>query len=1002
MRFFLWRATPSTSLSLLIWISTTHLAAAQHVFKQLTATSYQAADQAAQQQSHQSMLMPSIQPSREPALQTALQIESANHADTMNSKIVDSHDPADDDFVFDDALFNSKRAQVTQLKQMSLQPTAVAGRYRVDIYLNQKFLSQSTLQFVNSGSSVVPCLDAELVQQAQLIIAPELDFSAPAQCYVLADLIASGQSQFDFANLRLDLRIPESKIKKQPEGYIPKSEWQWGESIAFINYTASYFQHHYRTAQLRSQTESAFVSLQGGMNFGHWQYRQQASLQYSAAPKATQLLSQSSSNLQDNSTTPNRFNTLAHQNAPNAQNVQDAQNQSSHPHSSTAEGSQVRWQSLNQYFKRPLPDLNSELAMGQLTTSGRLMSGMRFKGIRLNSDDRMLAPVLRSYAPVVRGYAQTQALVTVSQYRRILYQTTVAAGAFEIRDLPAVQGDGELQVLVEETDHQQQHFVVPYSAQYNALREGRFQYHLDLGRARDSQQKQFFANLSGQYGLNNLQGLAGGLSLAQGYQALAIGHQFNHKLGNFNTDLHLSRSQINTAQTAGQPQINSSRNQNDKANLGWQLATQYSRSLSAQQRTVLIQASYFPVQAYQGLAEHMALQDTAQRGFVHSIAQAEQMRIRMNLNQSLGHYGNLTLSTALQHYRDQRPDVYQFQLGYSTHLSDSISLSFYLNQSQSRASSNPLAGSSSNSTTQTTRLSSAAPFTSSDLNASLALSFSPRSRPYRPSQYHLSHLYTANSSNSQFGLNGTLDQAASLNYQLGVYRSAQRPDYNWSAAVQKQSPKINLDLSGTRGADFWQAAVGAQGALALHRGGLTMGSFLSDTFALIEAPGATGAELMNAKGVLINTRGYALLPAMTPYQYNSITLNPTGMPQHSELEKGSQRAVPYAGAALRLKFQSRQGYALLIQSQFAPNHVIPFGTEVFDITASPEITQQQSVGMVGQQGQIYLRAQHAQGRLALQWGDHNQFTCQIDYALTAEQLKNPLIRLQAPCLMRTE
>jgi outer membrane usher protein len=38
-----------------------------------------------------------------------------------------------------------------------------------------------------------------------------------------------------------------------------------------------------------------------------------------------------------------------------------------------------------------------------------------------------------------------------------------------------------------------------------------------------------------------------------------------------------------------------------------------------------------------------------------------------------------------------------------------------------------------------------------------------------------------------------------------------------------------------------------RGALAVHAGGITLGPYLGDTFALIEAKGAEGARLFNGQ-----------------------------------------------------------------------------------------------------------------------------------------------------------
>lgn len=92
-----------------------------------------------------------------------------------------------------------------------------------------------------------------------------------------------------------------------------------------------------------------------------------------------------------------------------------------------------------------------------------------------------------------------------------------------------------------------------------------------------------------------------------------------------------------------------------------------------------------------------------------------------------------------------------------------------------------------------------------------------------------------------------------------------------------------------------------------HRGGVTLGPYVGDTFALIEAPGASGARVMDGRGARVDRFGYALAPSLVPYHYNTVALNPEGMNDKAELEDGQRRVAPYAGATVRLHFNTVRG-----------------------------------------------------------------------------------------------
>ena len=103
--------------------------------------------------------------------------------------------------------------------------------------------------------------------------------------------------------------------------------------------------------------------------------------------------------------------------------------------------------------------LRSKLTLGEGYLDSGLFDSFRFGGLSLRSDDNMLPPNLRGYAPEVTGVAKSNAKVIISQQGRVLYETTVAAGPFRIQDLnDAVSG--ELNVRVEEQDGSVQEFTM--------------------------------------------------------------------------------------------------------------------------------------------------------------------------------------------------------------------------------------------------------------------------------------------------------------------------------------------------------------------------------------------------------------------------------------------------------------------------------------------------------------------------------------------------------------
>ncbi len=183
-----------------------------------------------------------------------------------------------------------------------------------------------------------------------------------------------------------------------------------------------------------------------------------------------------------------------------------------------------------------------------------------------------------------------------------------------------------------------------------------------------------------------------------------------------------------------------------------------------------------------------------------------------------------------------------------------------------------------------------------------------------------------------------------------------------------------------------------------------MGPYLSDTFALIEAKGASGAKVMYGQGARIDHFGYALVPTLTPYRYNTITLDPDGMDFNTELQDGERQIAPYAGSTVKVTFRTLSGYPVLISVRLADGSQLPMGTVVYSTDGSADNghddnSQEHQVGMVGQASQAYLRAENPRGTLILAWGDAADERCKLDYDLGTPKNDQQLYKLDALCVV---
>lgn len=832
-----------------------------------------------------------------------------------------------DNYVFDSSLFRGGPLSQATLSRFNRINAVAPGNYKVDLFINNRFVDRTDVRFVSvADGQVQPCLTPAQLQSAGVEADSIAGETAPpegdAACRPLDQLLKGSSSQLDMARLRLDLSVPQSLMKRVPRGYVNPADLDAGSAIGFVNYIGNYYHVSY-TGDYAGSQDSAYLSLNGGVNLGMWQYRQQSNLTYDRD-----------------------FGT--------------------------------HWSNIRSYVQRPLPSMDSQLSLGQTYTTGRFFSGLAYTGLNLSSDERMLPDSMRGYAPTVRGVARTNARVSIRQNGQEIYQTTVAPGPFEISDLYPTSYNGDLEVEVTEADGSTSRFSVPFSAVPESLRPGISRYGLALGRTRDIGDDSLFGDLTYQRGLSNTITANSGMRVADGYQALMLGGVYASSLGAFGLDLTYSRADL--------PDIGYLD--------GWMAHLSYSRTFQPTSTTLSIAGYRYSTSGYRDLGDVLGVREAARDGYTwQSTTYQQQSRIEVSVNQSLGRYGNLFLSGSTQNYRDGRDRDTQLQLGYGNAFSNGVSVNLSVARQRIGGYDSRVPGGYDQNDPSYPGFGyngsiSGDVDTITTLSVSLPLGSQANTRtPTLSNSYSHS---TSGGSQYQSTVSGMADQDQTLSYSLGVTRDQEMRQTVWNGNLQKRLPSTSLGLSTSRGDDYWQAAGNAQGALAIHSGGVTFGPYLGDTFALVEAKGATGAKVLNAQGTTIDGNGYALVPAVTPYRYNSVALDPQGMQGKAELEDGEQRVAPYAGAAVKVRFKTRTGNALLIRTRLANGQAVPPGAEAYDESGSV-------IGMVGQGSQVYVRSDKPRGRLSLRWGEDSDERCSLPYDTTGKDLEQVLIRLEATC-----
>lgn len=814
------------------------------------------------------------------------------------------------------------------LKRFNADNNTPAGKYSVDIYLNGRFIQRDSVDFVNNSAQKEsePCLSREFYVQSGVneSALPQSDELAKSQCKSPEALLKGASWSFDQPRLRLDLYIPQALLTRSPRDAVPVESWDAGESLMFLNYSTNYYQSRYRSGS-GGTSQYGFLGLKSGINLGLWQLRQQSSATYS----------QSSSR------------------------------------------SRYQWQSLQTYMQRPIAALNSNLMIGQSYSGGSLFGSMAYNGVKLETDQRMWPQSRRGYAPEIRGTAQTNARVVVSQNGRTIYETNVPQGPFVIDDLSSTHYEGDLKVEIIEADGRSSTFTVPFSAVPDSMRPGVSRYNAVVGRARDYGDTQnLFGDFTYERGISN--SLTGnlGLRIADDYQAILAGGVWSHWLGAFGLNTTWSHAQIDDNQSQS----------------GWRVQASYSRTFDYTGTNVALAGYRYSTEGYRELSDVLGERASKKHGS-NNVFKSDTLNQRNQftamINQSLGDYGSLYLSGSVMDYYDNQSRNTQLQVGYSNswknisyNLAISRQQSVYRNQTDMDGSeqgrSRSYLGNTENLIT---------------LTFSIPLSFGGRDNYISTS---LSHADSSGNS-GQTSVSGMLDDAGTLNYSLYAGYQQNRESQagstkNWGANLQKNSAFGTLNGSYSASSDYTQWGVGGRGAAVIHRGGITLGPYLSETFGLVEAKGAKGALVKNGQGARIDSNGYAIVPSLTPYRYNTISLDPKGINKHTELKSTQSRVIPYAGAAVKASFDTLSGYGVLIKAKINGTEALPMGASVLD-------DQNNVVGMSGQASLIYARVRERQGILTVKWGDSPQEMCRVSYVLPESSEQQELVSVAGQCVV---
>ncbi|WP_176114473.1 fimbria/pilus outer membrane usher protein [Burkholderia cepacia] len=788
-------------------------------------------------------------------------------------------------------LFLKKGDAPVELKYLEQGSSVPPGTYDVDVSLNQRPGKRESIVFQANGGEVKPVITLGLLKALGVDVKRlERENRIPADLQDdavlnLAEIIDGASADFDVGMLSLNISMPQAYVPGRSRGYVDPSKWDDGVVAAYSNYQAN-FSHDSDSGYNSSYY---YLGLRNGFNVGGWRLRNESAL-------------------------------------------------------TGRRGTKSQFASNRTYVQRDLRGIKGTLSAGELYSAGEIFDSFRFVGVQVGSDTGMLPDDEVGFAPVVRGIAQTNAVVEVRQNGYVIYSTTVTPGAFELKDIYPSGSNGDLEISITESDGSVRRYTQPYSFLPVMIRRGSVRYSFSAGQYRGfGEVRPKFAQGTVVYGLSDNFTGYGGLIGAQNYAAIALGVGFNSRLGGISFDVTHSQSNAPGRKANGQS-----------------FRFLYSKTLAATDTTFTMVGYRYSTDGFRTLSQHVDDMSVRQGDGVRR----QKSRVDLNINQSLGRNGSVYASIGETSYWNRGGSSRNIQLGYSGSLKN-ISYSVALARTQDTG-----------------------PFgrTDNQISATVSIPFGSSARAHRA--YSNVTASTRGDVSVQAGVSGFLNDRNTVNYSVqGDYQKGNGG--SGGVGLGWDTPMAKLTSNYTQSGHGKHVDVGATGSIVAHRGGITLGQPVGETFAIVEVPGVKGARFDSSSTVSTDRFGYAVLPYAQPYRYNWLNIDTESLGNDTEITENAKTIVPTRGAIVKARFAAETGRRIQFDVTTTDGKKVPLGATAYD-------QDDKVLGMVDNASRVLVFGVKDQGRLSIRWSDG---TCEGDYALPQQNKALMYERVAMSCRM---
>ncbi len=803
---------------------------------------------------------------------------------------------AEDGVQFNADILDVNDRKNIDLSQFSRSGYIMPGSYGMVVHLNKSELPEQKIVFYppdNDPAGSRACVAKALVDQLGLKSAAMQSLTWWHQGECLDESSLKGMvSRGDLATGTLYLSVPQAYLEYSSDDWDPPSRWDEGIPGLLFDYNVN--------AQSRQQqqggTRGYSVSGNGtaGANLGAWRLRA------------------------------------------------DWQGQVNHQ-TGSGQSTEKRLDWSRYYAYRAVSALRSRLTLGEDYLDSGIFDSFRFSGASLVSDDNMLPPNLRGYAPEVVGVAKTNAKVTISQQGRVIYETQVAAGPFRIQDInDAVTG--ELDVRVEEQDGGVQAFKVNTASIPYLTRPGSWRFKLAAGKPSDWQHHSrgpLFGTGEFSWGVSNGWSLYGGALLGGDYNALSLGVGRDLMMfGALSFDATQSRARLP---------------QRDETLSGGSYRVSYSKTFDELDSQVTFAGYRFSEEDFMSMSEYLDA-----RYYGSRVGNNKEM-YTITFNKQFRDWGlSSYLNYSHQTYWD-RPSNDRYNLTLSSYFdlgeikNLNLSLSAYRNRYND----------------------------TNDDGVYLSLSM-----PWgNGATLSYNSTVNRNDTTNRVGYYQRVDEHN--NYQLSA--GSARHGANLSGYYNHEGDAARLSANASYQEGRYSAVgVSAQGGAtltpeggALHRVGMIGGTRL-----LLDTNGVGGVPVRGyGSTVRTNRFGKAVVADVNSYYRNKASIDLDKLGDNAEATRSVVQATLTEGAIGYRQFDVIAGEKAMAIVKLADGSTPPFGATVLN-------ARKQETGIVNDGGSVYLSGVRAGESMTLHWSGAAQCQVQLPATLPADMLTRTLL---LPC-----